>query len=59
MTPLHLAAESGRIKVLRFLVDKGADVNDQDDNGVTTSIYTNTNAGRSRLSWLYMCYIQC
>ena len=34
MTPLHLAAESGRIKILKYLADKGADINHQDDNGV-------------------------
>ena len=34
MTPLHLAAESGRVKILRYLVDQGADINIQDDNGV-------------------------
>ena len=34
MTPLHLAAESGRIKILNYLVDKGADINIQDDHGV-------------------------
>ena len=35
MTPLHLAAESSRIKIVDYLVDQGADVNIQDDNGVT------------------------
>ena len=34
ITPLHLAAESGNIKILNHLVDKGADVNIQEDNGV-------------------------
>ena len=34
MTPLHLAAESARIKIVEYLVDKGADVNIQDCNGV-------------------------
>ena len=38
MTPLHLAAESGHIKILRYLVDQEADINIQDDNGVVTSI---------------------
>ena len=37
MTPLHLAAESGRIEILNFLVDQGADINIQDDNGVIIS----------------------
>ena len=43
MTPLHLAAESGQVKSLNFLVEKGADINNQDDNGV---IIYHTNAGR-------------
>ena len=34
MTPLHLAAESGRIKVVKYLVERGADINIQDENGV-------------------------
>ena len=34
MTPLHLAAESGRVKVVNYLCDKGADTNIQDDDGV-------------------------
>ena len=45
MTPLHLAAESGRIKVLKYLIDQGTDINLQDDNGVITSnMPTDTNA---------------
>ena len=38
MTPLHFAAESGRIKILNYLVEQGAPINIQDDNGVITSI---------------------
>ena len=34
MTRLHLAAESGHIKMLGYLVDQGADTNIQDDDGV-------------------------
>ena len=40
MTPLHLAAESGRIKILGYLVDQGADINIQDDNGVIICDHT-------------------
>ena len=40
MTPLHLAAESGHIKIVNYLVDKGADINIQDDNGVIIGDYT-------------------
>ena len=34
MTPFHLAAESGRIKVVDYFLDQGADINTQDDEGV-------------------------
>ena len=40
MTPLHLGAESGRIRILNHLCDEGADINIQDNYGV------NLNAGR-------------
>ena len=44
MTPLHLAAESGHVKIVNYLCDEGADSNIQDKDGV------NLNAGRfSRL----------
>ena len=34
MTPLHLAAKIGRIKILDYIVKQGADINIQDDEGV-------------------------
>ena len=34
MTPLHLAAESGHIKIVNYLCDEGADINIQDSDGV-------------------------
>ena len=34
MTPLHLAAESGHIKIVNYLCDKAADINVQDNDGV-------------------------
>ena len=34
MTPMHLVAEIGRIIMLDYLVEKVADVNIQNDNGV-------------------------
>ena len=34
MTPLQLAAESGHIKIVIYLCDKGADINIQDNDGV-------------------------
>ena len=43
MTPLHLAAESDRIKMVHYLVEQEADINIQDDNGV---IICYSNAGR-------------
>ena len=40
MTALHLAAESGHIKIVTHLCDKEADLNIQDNEGV------NLNTGR-------------
>jgi len=40
MTPLHLAAESGHIKIVNYLCDKGADINIQENDEV------NLHAGR-------------
>ena len=34
MTPLHLAAEGNRIKMVECLLDQGADINIQDDSKV-------------------------
>ena len=34
MTPLHLAAESGHVKVVNYFCDEGADINSQDNDGV-------------------------
>ena len=41
MTPLHVAAEEGRYKIMGYLVGKGADINVKDDNKVsqTTLVY--------------------
>ena len=46
MTPLHLAAESGHIKVVDYLIDQGADINIQADNGVIICDYIHSNTGR-------------
>ena len=43
MTPLHLAAKSGRVKIVNYLVEQAADINIQDDIGVNLC---HTNAGR-------------
>ena len=34
MTPLHLAAEYGYIKMLCYFIEQGADINIQDHKGV-------------------------
>ena len=39
MTPLHLATETGRIQVLKCLVEQGADIDIQDDKGVIIRLY--------------------
>ena len=39
MTPLHVAAERGHTKIVEYLVNKGADINIQDKNGVIMHDY--------------------
>ena len=34
MTPLHMAAERGYVKIVDYLIGKGADIGIQDKNGV-------------------------
>ena len=34
ITSMHLAAEGARIRMVNYLVNKGADINIQDDKGV-------------------------
>ena len=34
MTPLHMAVKEGCIKIVKYLVDKGASINIQDNEGV-------------------------
>ena len=41
-TPIHLAAESGCIKVVKYLVNQGADINIQDENGVIIYVTIHT-----------------
>ena len=38
MTPLHLAVESNRIKMVKCLLDQGADINLQNDDEVVLHI---------------------
>ena len=41
MTPLHMAAERGYIKIVDYLVGKGADIDIQDKNGVICDFSNN------------------
>ena len=50
MTPLHLGAESGHIKKMDYLFEKGVDINIQDDEGVIL------NAGRLE-DWVWISLI--
>ena len=34
MTPLHVAAESGRFRIVEYLIDLGAEINAEDNDGV-------------------------
>ena len=38
MTPLHVAAESAYVRVVEYLVDKGADINIKGQNEVLLMI---------------------
>ena len=44
MTPLHVAAERGYVKIVDYLADKGADINIQDKKGVIMQEYSNDSA---------------
>ena len=48
-TPLHAAAAEGNTDVVRFLADRGADVNIKDERGVSEWDYTDC-------SWLVLGY---
>lgn len=39
LTPMHLAAKSNSPQIIRLLMDKGADINAQDENGFTPLMY--------------------
>ena len=43
MTPLHVAAERGYIKIVDYLVGKGADIDTQDEKGVIMYDCSNNN----------------
>ena len=40
MTPLHVAASQDRLEIVKRIVDKEADINIQDINGVNQRDYT-------------------
>ena len=42
MTPLHMAAERGHVKIVEYLVCHGANINTKDHNGVIMCGYTNS-----------------
>ena len=35
MPPLHWAADGGQVHTVKYLIDKGAEVNRKDDDGVS------------------------
>ena len=41
MTPLHVAVKKARTEVVKFLVDKEADINIKDGNGVNICMWVN------------------
>jgi ankyrin repeat protein len=49
MTPLHLASRGGREEVTRFLVEHGADVTAQDNNGMTP-LHLASRGGHARVA---------
>ena len=54
MTPLHVVAEKGdRLDVVKYLLDKGADINIKDYNGVSETI-NNTDPTESFLSIVHV-----
>ena len=40
ISPMHLAAEGGRIKMVEYLAEEKADINIQDDKGVILCDFT-------------------
>lgn len=40
-TPLHLAAVEGHVDTVKYLVNKGVDINIKDINGVSTPLVIN------------------
>ena len=38
MTHLHLAVEGNHMNTVKYLIDKGADINIKDDSGVSVSV---------------------
>ena len=42
MTPMHMAAERGYVKIVDYLVRKGADIDIQDKKGVINALLSLT-----------------
>ena len=46
MTHLHLAVEGNHMKTVKYLIDKGADINIKDDSGVSVSVWDYTSENK-------------
>ena len=46
MTHLHLAVEGNHRKTVKYLIDKGADINIKDDSGVSVSVWDYTSENK-------------
>ena len=61
-TPLHLAAREGHMDTVEFLINNGADINIQDNNGVSrvSDLYScvNLELNRSLRYWECPSYLQ-
>ena len=50
MTPLHVAAQKGdRISIVKYLVDQKADINIEDNNGVSKTTICHSDPSKSAI----------
>ena len=56
MTPMHMAAERGFVKIVDYLIDKGADINIKDENGVLRPVARIFRRGVTLMSDLHVMY---